>query len=460
MSSNWPQADSNKSQVHFAANLNERSGRGSEYMNTNFQLLQQGREVQINDPDYDTGTGTNRLKFDDYYAGLKANEENTELKDGNIFIKGNFRSDMQTFILHCVLLLVAIICGSSVGVFYYYIQPTNQLLKASWRMLFLAICVCPLAVMEYQKGKERFIYSKEALFNREVLKKMLYASLGHVVWTVALVIAVNHTSMAQANLLISLHPITLLVARMNNRSGIIGTQKIGAICVAIGVLLVFFDESTTSFTVYPDLNQVTSSQRIIYGNIVALLGSVGGAFYFTKNHELKTEYPFFLGILMISVLGFTMISILSIILEGTSISFDSNTGIFGLFTGEWFGVYILTIIFTGFGTYIGYVVSFKYFEPLLLSIIQNTEPIFAALLVAVLGWQSMPSFLTSFAFILIIPGLILVTLGNREGEVREYDIMNESLFPGSLISEQKLPRTMSVLKNRQSSVVAPISWEK
>jgi len=225
MSSNWPQADSNKSQVHFAANLNERSGRGSEYMNTNFQLLQQGREVQINDPDYDTGTGTNRLKFDDYYAGLKANEENTELKDGNIFIKGNFRSDMQTFILHCVLLLVAIICGSSVGVFYYYIQPTNQLLKASWRMLFLAICVCPLAVMEYQKGKERFIYSKEALFNREVLKKMLYASLGHVVWTVALVIAVNHTSMAQANLLISLHPITLLVARMNNRSGIIGTQK-------------------------------------------------------------------------------------------------------------------------------------------------------------------------------------------------------------------------------------------
>jgi len=223
---------------------------------------------------------------------------------------------------------------------------------------------------------------------------------------------------------------------------------------------VFFDESTTSFTVYPDLNQVTSSQRIIYGNIVALLGSVGGAFYFTKNHELKTEYPFFLGILMISVLGFTMISILSIILEGTSISFDSNTGIFGLFTGEWFGVYILTIIFTGFGTYIGYVVSFKYFEPLLLSIIQNTEPIFAALLVAVLGWQSMPSFLTSFAFILIIPGLILVTLGNREGEVREYDIMNESLFPGSLISEQKLPRTMSVLKNRQSSVAAPISWEK
>jgi len=215
MSTSIPLIDLSKTaQVNFATNLINGSTRSSEYMNTNFHELKKGRELHIDDQDYDTSSGNVKLNLDDYYAGLRANEDQSEIKNGNIFIKTNFKENLKEFILHCALLIIALICGSSVGVFYFYIQPGNQLLKASWRMFFLALCICPFAFFEYLKRKERFVYSKEILWNKDIWKKLLFASFGHTIWTIALVIAVNHTSIAQANLLISIHPIMLVIFKL------------------------------------------------------------------------------------------------------------------------------------------------------------------------------------------------------------------------------------------------------
>jgi len=466
MSNEKPNIELAQSQVQFAANLVNGAPKRSDYMNTNFSVIKKVREMHLEDQDYDVHKRNTKLDLGDYYAGLRANDENIDHNEGNLFLKANYKSNILLFLSHCVLLLVALICGSSVGVFYYNIQPQSQLLKSSWRMLFLAICISPLTIMEYMKGKERFVYSKEVLWNADVLKKILFASIGHAIWTIALVIAVNHTSIAQASLLINIHPIMLMLFKFKSRSSFLHLEKAGGICVIIGTLLVFFDSNIESTGGLVNLNNIDSLTRNTSGNLIALIGAVGGAFYFTKNQELKDGYPFFLGIFMISILGFIFISVISLITEGATISFDPDVGIFGLFSGERIGIYILIIIVTGFGAYIGYAVSLQYFQPLLVSTIFNIEPIFATLLVYFLGWQSFPAMLTLIAFCLIIPGTILVTLGNREVEVREYDILNENDFNSINLllharHESRTGRTMSILKHyKTSSAVAPISWEK
>ena len=160
-------------------------------------------------------------------------------------------------------------------------------------------------------------------------------------------------------------------------------------------------------------------------------------------------------------------SIIAVIAEGASFSFDPDTGLFGIFSSEWIKTYILTIAVTGFGSYIGYRVAHKHFQPLLLSIILSTEPVFSTLIVDILGWQTFPGALTIVAYILIIPGIYLVLIGSREVEVREYDIIREEalnsipLVSSQLIPESKISNKLSLYRHHKvSSAVPPISWEK
>lgn len=457
-------ANLSQSQTKYAANI-DLIRKSSDYIGTNFKL-KDVREVRNEDQDYDTNARKPHADLGDYYAGLRAKDDGDISSERNMFIKGPFKENIPIFLLHCLLLLIALVCGSSVGVFYFYIHPGSQLLKASWRLLFLVICISPLAIIEYFKEREKFLYSREVLWNGEILKKIFIASIGHTIWTIALVIAVNHTSMAQAYLLISLHPIVLMLFKMYNKSNILRLEIIGAICVLIGAFFIFLDNDIESFGDVVDLNIIDTATRNSSGNLVAIIGSIGGAIYYSKNYQLKYEYPFFLGILMVSFLGFIEVSILAMITEGATFSFNHEFGIFGFFTSEWIGTYVLTILVTGFGTYIGNRFSQKYFEPLLLLIVFNMEPVCATFLVVVMGWQSIPAVMTIIAFLLIIPGTLCVILGNREVEVREYDIGKDDFGSMPLISfnaaDAKLSAKFSMMRShyRKTSLIPPISLEK
>ena len=259
MSNNYSPSQADKSQSKFAANLNSDAHRRSEYIGTNFGALKEVRELHVNHQDYDATTVNQRINFDDYYAGLRAGDNAND--NSHDMVKGSFKDNMASYIFHFALLLVAVICGSSVSVFYFYIQPTSQLLKASWRLLFLAMCISPLAIFEYFKEKHRFLYSAEVLWNGQLLKKILIASIGHTIWTIALVIAVNHTSMAQATILIGLHPIMLMGWKVIQKSNVMRLEIIGSISAIVGVILIFFDNDIGSSREFVDFSLLSSLTR-------------------------------------------------------------------------------------------------------------------------------------------------------------------------------------------------------
>ena len=168
-----------------------------------------------------------------------------------------------------------------------------------------------------------------------------------------------------------------------------------------------------------DLSQVSFMERLVFGDLMGILGSVGAAFYFTKNHELKYDFPLYLGIMCMSFLGFVQISFASILFEGATLSFDAKNGLFGLFSQEWFVTYIYIVIITGYGAYVAYVLALKYFKALLVSVVLTLEPMAGAVIVYILGWQSFPGPLTLMGFMIILPGIIVVSIGKDQKPTSE-----------------------------------------
>ena len=129
--------------------------------------------------------------------------------------------------------------------------------------------------------------------------------------------------------------------------------------------------------------------------------------------------------------------IFSLIFEGAEISFDPYNGIFGLFTEKWFEFYIWIGLVCGLGCYVLYVVVAKLLDALVIGVTLNFEPVGSAILVWLLGVQSLPGILTIIGSLFILPGVILVVYGqdkaskqngNRvknEKEIELYSYLNE-----------------------------------
>jgi len=243
---------------------------------------------------------------------------------------------------------------------------------------------------------------------------MFLATGGHSIWTVATLISVNYTSVAQSFLFLNLHAIMIVAYNILKKIPVSRPEVLGSLLATFGTVFLAFDGNIHSSEGMVDLSKVTLFERIVYGDIVGILGSVGAAFYFTKNAELKYDFPVYLGIFAMSVIGFFQISIASFILEGSTFSFDPMNGLFGLFTQEWFVTYIYVVIITGYGAYVCYVFALKYFDALLVSIVITLEPIVGAIIVFLLGWQSFPGPLTIIGFFVILPGILIVTLGKSK----------------------------------------------
>jgi drug/metabolite transporter (DMT)-like permease len=312
------------------------------------------------------------------------------------------------------VLFISLIGGASVGPYYFYIQPDCQLLKASWRLIAFAFGLLPLLYNEYRENRDGFMYSKQNLVNRKSLEAVFWASLGYSAWTVGLVIALNHTSVAQASLFANLCPIIIILNKMCNKEYLNQLEKFGTLVALIGVLFLIFDKDFSSKEGMVNIANVGSLDRFLFGTVIAILGSIGGAFYLTKNQEVKYDYPPVFGIFVMAIMGFVQITVASMFLEGATLNFNSQTGILGLFSGEWFLIYVFMTLIVGYGGYFGYAYSVKYFDASFISLVLVFEPVVGALVVYIAGWQSVPGLLTFLGAFCIIPGIIVVIKGQKK----------------------------------------------
>jgi len=312
------------------------------------------------------------------------------------------------------VLFICLIGGASVAPYYFYIQPDCQLLKASWRMLAFAIGILPFLYLEYNENKDGYMYSKQNLLSRKSLEAVFWASLAFSTWTVGLVISLNHTGVAQAALLSNLCPMIIIFNKLSNKEYLNQFEKIGTMAAVLGMFFVMFDQDLHSKTGMVDLEKISPFDRFIFGSLVAILGSIGGAFFLTKNQEVKYDYPPVFGMFTMAIMGFLQITFASMLIEGATLNFDAQTGVFGLFSGEWFMTYVFMTVLAGYGCYLGYVHCVKYFDASFISLILAFEPVVSALVVYVSGWQSVPGLLTFLGVICIVPGLVAIIKGQKK----------------------------------------------
>ena len=77
---------------------------------------------------------------------------------------------------------------------------------------------------------------------------------------------------------------------------------------------------------------VLTPGSIIMGDLIALAGTLGGMWYIEFNALTKGKIPLPFSCLLQALFGGILTSVLTIVAEGTSLSFDPDTGVFGFFT--------------------------------------------------------------------------------------------------------------------------------
>jgi drug/metabolite transporter (DMT)-like permease len=73
-------------------------------------------------------------------------------------------------------------------------------------------------------------------------------------------------------------------------------------------------------------------ERIIKGDLLALIGSLSSAYFLIMNSETENEYPPYFGIGFMTFIASVLLMLLSLIFEGARLDNNPTNGILGLFS--------------------------------------------------------------------------------------------------------------------------------
>jgi hypothetical protein len=98
--------------------------------------------------------------------------------------------------------------------------------------------------------------------------------------------------------------------------------------------------------------------------------------------------------------------------NGATFDFDSKFGVFSIFTQTHFASFMYMAIILCSGMFISFVLISKLFQdPIIPGLAMTLDPILATFLVHLFGVQMLPTSLTFVGYLLIVPGLFLILIG-------------------------------------------------
>lgn len=92
-------------------------------------------------------------------------------------------------------------------------------------------------------------------------------------------------------------------------------------------------------------------------------------------------------------------------------SFDPNTGVFGLFTIDNFVSIFYVSVFLGMGMLITNIFVTQIFSAYMIGFANVFEPIFSSCMYHITGIEPSPSGMTCLAYAFIVPGSLLILTG-------------------------------------------------
>jgi len=291
-------------------------------------------------------------------------------------------------------------------------------------LIITAIMLIPFVLNEYYNNPiERAKYTRQNLTNKNTLIKILLSTLANSMWTSTIIYALNYTSVSHAVLLSNCHALIIVLWKIVRREQVSHIEILGTIVSFFGASVVVNDgQSGPSI----DLGQIPLWQRFLYGDLLAFSGSIGAAIFFMVSRQVRNDYPLYFRIFIMAICGGINMGVWSIFLDGSTIDFNPNTGVFGLFTPERFYFFIFLGVVIGLGVFVLYVIITNLMDPLIVSVTLFFEPVVSALLVWVLGMQAFPGIFTWLGTGIVIPGLIMIAFGQNKREQKEKKIKDDS----------------------------------
>ncbi|CAH0483063.1 unnamed protein product [Peronospora belbahrii] len=334
-----------------------------------------------------------------------------------------------------VLLLASLFAISSLGAALDLQRNVDPFMKLFWRttaslVVFLPLAGCAL----YNQGLPQFSTRNMILF--------VTCSLSYTVFLTTFLWSLSHTSIDHAYIFNNCHSLLMVVGRLLLRQYISQFESLGTAIGTLGGVLTTLDHQPSSST------KVEVVQVSLAGDLVALVGAVGGAVYLITAKKLRTEMDIsilFAGMFVIlALLIFPVFSLLEIPFEASR---DPDIGLLGWLHPLRIGLeaYIV-VVCTLIGT-LGYIAAIKYFAPIVVSIVMLVEPVLAAFMGVVLGVDVFPGLLTIVGSLLIISGAALVIVSNSSKtqtiDVTQAMSLTSSAMPQGLSSATGLSQSQT-----------------
>ena len=127
---------------------------------------------------------------------------------------------------------------------------------------------------------------------------------------------------------------------------------------------------------------------------------------------MKSHYPPYLSMLLVHVFMTINMAFSTYFFNGLTFDTDSRYGYFSIFSNEHFAGFMYMSIVLGFGMFVSSVMISKLFpDPILPALAMTLDPVLATILLELSGIQTMPKAYSFIGYLFIVPGLLLILVG-------------------------------------------------
>ncbi|OQR87862.1 Drug/Metabolite Transporter (DMT) Superfamily [Thraustotheca clavata] len=306
-----------------------------------------------------------------------------------------------------LLLISALVTISSLGAALDLQEGVDPFIKLFWRTAASIVGFAPFAIYSVH------MYGWPNWTSNLVLQ-FLFCCVSYALFLMTFLWSLNHTSIGHAYIFNNCHSLLIVFAKFFTGQQVLAFEAVGSLLgIAGGVVTTMDHTETQSASVVPPSWQ---------GDVVALIGAVGGVFYLLSAKKLRAEIDVFLFMTLLFVvtlfLHFPVFYLLNI--ETKFWSMDRNIGLFGWLKSDRIGIEMyLVFVCTIIGT-MGYISVMKYFDPIVVSVVMLLEPVLATAMGVIVGVDSIPGILTWIGGVLVIAGTCLVILAaNKKTEAHD-----------------------------------------
>jgi hypothetical protein len=128
--------------------------------------------------------------------------------------------------------------------------------------------------------------------------------------------------------------------------------------------------------------------------------------------DMKSHYPPYLSMLLVNFFMCVNMAFSTYFFNGLTFDWHPRFGWFSIFSQEHFAGFMYMSIVLCFGMFVSFVLISKLFsDPILPALAMTLEPVVATILLEWSGIQNMPHAYSFIGYLFIIPGLLLILVG-------------------------------------------------